>query len=179
MSRVLPAGRRLRWMTAVAVPALLSPLAGCSSSSTAVEACMAKQATSVGSVDLTGTYTGEGDAKAVTLTLRPPVGRSGGSVTVRNWPTGDWYRSELGDTFNGSGTWDVDYSGGSGKPPHVSLSLTSPRLFLNDDTLDKLSIAEGSGRTYLYENDDPDVCPKFRLKMTSSGAPGPGTKSSR
>ncbi|KOV62712.1 hypothetical protein [Streptomyces sp. MMG1121] len=168
MSRVLPAGRRLRWMTAVVVPALLSPLAGCSSSSTAVEACMAKQADSVSSTDLTGTYAGEGDAKGTTITLTSTDGRPGGTVTVHRWPTGDWYKSELGAEFNGSGTWSVRSGTGSDAHARVRLSLTEPRTFLNGDTLDKLSIAKGAGQTYLYEDDDPDVCPKFRLKMTTS-----------
>jgi hypothetical protein len=157
-------GRRARAVTAVAALGLLLPLGACASASTAVEACMAKQATSVSSVDLTGTYTGEDEAKAVTMTLKPAGGRSGGTVTVHNWPTGDWYKSELGDTFNGSGTWQVDYSGGPGDPPQVGLSFTEPRLFLDGYTIDKLSIAMDSTRTYLYKNDDPDACPAFRLK---------------
>ncbi|MEU2717510.1 hypothetical protein [Streptomyces sp. NPDC007205] len=169
MSRVLPAGRLLRWMTAVAVPALLSPLAGCSSASTAVEACMAKQADSATPGELAGTYGGEGDAKGATITLRASGSKPGGTVTVHHWPTGDWYKRELGATFNGSGSWSVQSGTGSEAHARVQLSFTEPRTFLNGDTLDKLSIAMDSERTYLYEDDDPDVCPKFRLRMTGSG----------
>lgn len=165
MSRVLPAGRLLRRMTAVAVLALLSPLTACSSASTAVEACMAKQATSVSSVDLVGAYAGEGGAKDVTVMLRSTDGKPGGTVTVRHWPTGDWYKSELGATFNGSGTWSVQSGSGSEGHARVQLSFTEPRTFLSGDTLDELSIATDGKKTYLYQDDDPDVCPTFRLRM--------------
>lgn len=35
----------------------------------------------------------------------------------------------------------------------------------HDDTLDSLSIAEGDGHLYVYADDDPDVCPAFRLRL--------------
>ncbi|MEU8030322.1 hypothetical protein AB0C13_17025 [Streptomyces sp. NPDC049099] len=62
---------------------------------------------------------------------------------------------------------------GTGPEAHarVQLSFTEPRSFLNGDTLDKLSIATDAKRTYLYEDDDPDVCPKFRLRTTGPGHP--------
>ncbi|MBP2053451.1 hypothetical protein J2Z21_006444 [Streptomyces griseochromogenes] len=151
-----------------ALLALLSPLVGCSSASTAVEACMAKQATSATSGELAGTYAGEGDAKGATITLKASDSKpGGGTVTVHHWPTGNWHKSELGDTFDGSGTWDVEGSTGSDEYAKVSLSFTEPELFLPDDTLDALSIAIDSKRTFLYEDDDPDVCPNFRLRLTS------------
>lgn len=82
------------------------------------------------------------------------------------WPTGDWYRSELGESFDGSGTWSVVQGGTSATEfAHLSLSFTAPERFLDGDTLDALSIAEGDGRTYLYAEDDPDVCPAFRLRL--------------
>ncbi|MEU1010231.1 hypothetical protein [Streptomyces sp. NPDC005890] len=166
MSRVLPAGKRPRLVTAAAVLGLLSPLAACSSASTAVEACMGKQATSATSGELEGTYVGEADAKGVTITLKASDKGTGGTVTVRHWPTGSWYKSELGDTFDGSGTWDVVGGTGSDAYGQVHLSFTEPKRFLQDDTLDSLSIAEDGERVYLYEDDDPDVCPKFRLRPT-------------
>ncbi|MEU1402147.1 hypothetical protein ABZ471_07225 [Streptomyces sp. NPDC005728] len=168
MSRVLMAGRRPRLVTAAGVLGLLSPLAGCSSASTAVEACMAKQAASATSGELAGTYVGEDHAKGATITLKASDTRTGGTVTVHNWPTGDWYKSELGDTFDGSGTWDVVGDTRPGEYVQVHLSITEPELFLRDHTVDSLSIATDSKRTFLYEDDDPDTCPIFRLRMVTS-----------
>ncbi|GAA3158037.1 hypothetical protein GCM10010521_52590 [Streptomyces rameus] len=166
MSRVLRAGGRPRLVTAAAVLGLLTPLAACSSASTAVEACMARQAKSVTSGEVAGTYRGEAHAKGATITLTASDDHTGGTVTVHDWPTGDWYRSELGDTFDGSGTWDV--AGGYGADDHgqVHLSFTAPELFLRGYTVDSLSVATDSERTFLYEDDDPDVCPAFRLRRT-------------
>ncbi|MCZ0207834.1 hypothetical protein [Streptomyces achromogenes] len=164
MTRVRMAGRRARLLTAATALALLSPLASCSSASTAVEACMGKQAVSATTGELEGTYTGEAHAKGVKITLKASDTGTGGTVTVRNWPTGSWYKSELGATFDGSGTWDVLSGTGSDEYGHVQLSFTEPERFLQDDTLDSLSIAKDSQRIYLYEDDDPDVCPTFRLR---------------
>ncbi|MEU3828296.1 hypothetical protein [Streptomyces sp. SID161] len=166
MSRVLMTGGRPRLVTAAAVLGLLTPLAACSSASTAVEACMARQAESATSGEVAGTYRGEAQAKGATITLRASDSGTGGTVTVHDWPTGDWYRSELGDTFDGSGTWDVAGGYGAGDPGQVRLSFTAPELFLRGYTVDSLSIAADSERTYLYEDDDPDVCPAFRLRRT-------------
>ncbi|MDN3260130.1 hypothetical protein QWJ26_09980 [Streptomyces sp. CSDS2] len=166
MTRVSPTGGGARLVTAAAVLALLSPLSGCSSASTAVEACMGKQAVSATTGELEGTYTGEAHAKGVEITLKASDTGTGGTVTVRNWPTGSWYRSELGPTFDGSGTWDVLSGAGSDDYGQVKLSFTEPERFLQDDTLDSLSIAKDSERLYLYEDDDPDVCPTFRLRRT-------------
>jgi hypothetical protein len=156
--------RRARLLTAAAVLALLSPLTSCSSASTAVEACMGKQAASATTGEVEGTYVGEADAKGVKITLKASGTDTGGTVTVRDWPTGDWYRSELGETFDGSGTWDVEGGYEAGDQARVHLSFTEPELFLRDYTVDMLSVATDSERTYLYEDDDPDVCPKFRLR---------------
>lgn len=166
MTRVRMTGRRARLLTAATALALLSPLASCSSASTAVEACMGKQAVSATTGELEGTYTGEAHAKGVKITLKASDTGTGGTVTVRNWPTGSWYKSELGATFDGSGTWDVLSGTGSDEYGHVQLSFTEPERFLQDDTLDSLSIAKDSQRIYLYEDDDPDVCPTFRLRRT-------------
>ncbi|MEU5536712.1 hypothetical protein [Streptomyces sp. NPDC020362] len=168
MSRVLVTGGRPRLVTTVAVLALLSPLAACSSASSAVEACMGKQAASATSGELAGTYRGEGDAEGATITLKASDSKPGGTVTVHHWPTGSWHKSELGDTFDGSGTWDVAGGTGSGDHAQVRLSFTKPELFLHGDTLDSLSIAMDGKRTFLYQDDDPDVCPKFRLRLVTS-----------
>ncbi|MER7721273.1 hypothetical protein ABTX99_30850 [Streptomyces flaveolus] len=158
---------RVRVPAAAAVLALLTCLPGCSSAPTAVEGCMGKQAVGATAGQLAGTYRGEGDAEGVTLTLKAPESEAGsGTVTVHDWPTGDWYRSELGETFDGAGTWSVVQGGTSATEfANLSLSFTTPERFLNGDTLDSLSIAEGDGRTYLYADDDPDVCPAFRLRL--------------
>ncbi|MFJ9197026.1 hypothetical protein [Streptomyces flaveolus] len=160
---------RVRLPAAAAALALLTCLPGCSSAPTAVDACMGKQAVGATSGQLAGTYRGEGDAKDVTLTLKASTTKPGsGTVTVHHWPTGDWYRSELGENFDGSGTWSVVQGGTPATEfAHVSLSFTAPQRFLDGDTLDSLSIADGDGRTYLYAGDDPDVCPAFRLRLQS------------
>ncbi|MHC3391095.1 hypothetical protein ACLQ2E_16815 [Streptomyces lavendulocolor] len=158
---------RARPLAAAAVLALLTCLPGCSSASTAVEGCMGKQAVGATSGELAGTYRGEGDAEGVTLALKASESEPGsGTVTVRDWPTGDWYRSELGESFDGSGTWSMVQGGTSATEfAHLSLSFTTPKRFLDGDTLDSLSIAEGDGRIHLYAEDDPDVCPAFRLRL--------------
>ncbi|QGV77312.1 hypothetical protein [Streptomyces ficellus] len=158
---------RARLTVTAVVLALLSCLPACSSASTAVEGCMGKQAVGATSGELAGTYRGEGDAEGVTLTLEASESEPGsGTVTVHDWPAGDWYRSELGAAFDGSGTWSVVQGGTSATEyAHLSLSFSAPERFLDGDTLDSLSIAEGDGRTYLYAEDDPDVCPAFRLRL--------------
>jgi hypothetical protein len=153
-------------VAATAVLALLSSLAGCSSAATAVEACMAKQAVSGTPGELAGTYVGQAHAKGATITLKASDSKPGGTVTVHDWPAGDWHEDTLGKTFDGSGTWTVAGGDRAGDYAQVRLSLTEPELFLRGDTLDSLSIATGSGRTFLYEDDDPDVCPAFRLRRT-------------
>ncbi|MEV5546562.1 hypothetical protein AB0L35_10620 [Streptomyces sp. NPDC052309] len=103
----------------------------------------------------------------MTLTLKGSKNKpDSGTVTVHDWPTGDWYRSELGETFDGSGTWSVVQGSTSATEfAHLSLSFTAPERFLNGDTLDSLSIAQGDGRTCLYADGDPEVCPVFRLRL--------------
>ncbi|GAB7103950.1 hypothetical protein JCM4814A_22640 [Streptomyces phaeofaciens JCM 4814] len=150
-------------MAALAVPLLLLPLGGCSSGTP--ETCMPRDTSGISSADLPGTYVGAQDAEGATITLGPSDGSGKGKVTVRDWPTGDWYRSELGDTFDGSGTWGFDPGAGTGGTPRVGLRLTEPKLFLDGDTLDSLSVAADAERTFLYEDDDPDICAKFRLQL--------------
>lgn len=158
---------RVRTPEATAVLALLTFLPGCSSATTPVEGCMGKQAVGATSGQLAGTYQGEGDAKGVTLTRKASENKPGsGTVTVHDWRTGDWYRSELGESFDGSGTWSVVQGGTSATEfARLSLSFTAPERFLEGDTLDSLSIAQSDGRTFLYADDDPDVCPAFRLRL--------------
>jgi len=99
---------------------------------------------------------------------------------VRDRPTGDWYRSELGDAFDGSGTRVGPPGAGTGGTPRVGLRLTEPKLFLDGDTLDTLSVASDAERTFLYEDDDPDICAKFRLQLeTRAGRPGRLTPAGR
>ncbi|MGW1596420.1 hypothetical protein [Streptomyces sp. NPDC002343] len=98
------------------------------------------------------------------ITLKASAAGTGGTVTVRDRPTGDWYKSELGETFDGSGTWDVEGGSEAGDHARVHLSFTEPELFLRGYTVDMLSVATDSEHTYLYEDDDPDVCPAFRLR---------------
>ncbi|SMF14393.1 hypothetical protein [Streptomyces sp. Amel2xC10] len=90
---------------------------------------MPRDTAGIGSGDLVGTYAGVEDAEGATVVLGPLDGRGKGKVTVRGWPAGDWYRSEVGDTF------------------------------------DSLSVAADADRAFLYEDDDPDVCARFRLQL--------------
>ncbi|MFC9543595.1 hypothetical protein ACFTXK_02940 [Streptomyces sp. NPDC056956] len=158
---------RRRVPAAAAVLALLTCLPGCSSAADGVEGCLGRQAVGATSGQLAGTYGGEGDAEGAVLTLKASGSRpAGGTVTVRGWPTGDWYDGELGGTFDGSGTWAVVQGGTTATEfARLSLSFTAPRRFLDGDTLDSLSIAEGDGHLYVYADDDPDVCPAFRLRL--------------
>ncbi|MCQ6556843.1 hypothetical protein NPS70_27185 [Streptomyces sp. C10-9-1] len=129
---------------------------------------MGEQSVGATSGELAGTYRGESDAEGVTLTLNASESEPGsGSVTVEGWPVGDWYRSELGDTFDGSGTWSVGQGGTSATAfARLSLSFTAPKRFLDGDTLNSLSIAESDGHaSLLYAQDAPDVCPAFRLRL--------------
>ncbi|MFP3992348.1 hypothetical protein U9R90_33750 [Streptomyces sp. E11-3] len=122
---------------------------------------------SVSSAEIVGTYKGLRDAKGISLTLEADAerpGASGGRVTVENWPTGDWYRPELGETFDGSGTWELQPAREGSERSTVSLTFTKPREFGTNDTLDTLTAAADSDRIVLFENDDPDICPRFRLE---------------
>ncbi|MEU9096184.1 hypothetical protein [Streptomyces sp. NPDC048361] len=115
----------------------------------------------MGTGDLAGTYRGVYEARGAVLTLSSVPGWSGGTLTVEGWPTGSTYRAELGKTFKGSGTWELD--AGSQGGPLVRLSFTQPHDWISGDTVDRLAIAADSSRTVLYENSDPDTCPDFRL----------------
>ncbi|MFE3608138.1 hypothetical protein [Streptomyces goshikiensis] len=147
-----------------ALAALAGSLTACGSD--ALERCVPEESTTAGAAQLVGTYEGFLKAKDIHLTLTATPGQNtGGTLTVENWPTGSFHRSGLGETFSGSGTWELE----SGRPP-TSRSLLrfhfeQPELFLPGDTLDKLSIGIDAKRTFVYDNPDPDVCPDFRLKL--------------
>ncbi|MFE7431214.1 hypothetical protein [Streptomyces sp. NPDC057545] len=117
------------------------------------------------SADLAGTFEGVRDAKGVRLTLTTAPGQAGGTLAVRNWPTGDYYRAELGETFDGSGTWEIDRPTTSDASPLLRLHFDKPRDMLRGDTVDLLAIAVDSDRAVIYKNDDPDTCPSFRLDL--------------
>lgn len=158
--------RTLRALAAAATLCLLAfELTGCGS---ATGRCIPPEASAADGSDLAGTYRGKHAAKDVRLTLAPTAGRNGGTLTVENWPTGDYYRSELGDTFKGAGTWDVDTRSNAGHPL-VHLSFTAPHDWMSGDTIDRLSVAMDTTRTVLYENADPDICPDCRLDLAKAG----------
>lgn len=149
---------------AVVAAVLLLPLGACSSDS--ARKCLPDSG-SVSSADIVGAYKGLRDAKGVSFSLEADeerTGASGGRVTVKNWPTGDWHRPELGETFDGAGTWEFQPARKPGERDMVSIVLTEPRTFGVNDTLDTLTVTSDSDRIVLYENDDPDICPRFRLE---------------
>ncbi|NEB37477.1 hypothetical protein [Streptomyces sp. SID14515] len=163
----LPARPRRALVAALLLPLLL-PLGACSADS--ARTCL-PDGGAVSSADLVGAYTGLRDAEGVSVGLEADAerpGASGGRVTVENWPTGDWYRSELGETFDGAGTWEFRPGGEAGEKATVSFVFTEPRKFGANDTLDTLTVAADSDRIVLHENDDPDICPRFRLESSAS-----------
>ncbi|MGW8985344.1 hypothetical protein ACWGQ9_22130 [Streptomyces parvus] len=160
--------RRSRAVMAAVVLPLLLPLGACSFDS--ARKCLPDSG-SVSSAEIVGVYKGLRDAENVSVSLetddeRP--GASGGRVSVKNWPTGDWYRPELGETFDGTGTWEFRSAGKAGERAAVSFAFTEPRRFGVNDTLDTLMVAADADRIVLYENDDPDICPRFRLESGTS-----------
>ncbi|MEV7729347.1 hypothetical protein AB0P15_32195 [Streptomyces sp. NPDC087917] len=160
--------RPLRTLTTAAALSLLTfQLTGCGASST-FERCIPPEATAAGGSELAGTYRGKHDADGVSLTLSLTPGHNGGDLTVENWPTGDYYRAELGATFKGSGTWEIDTPSNPKDHPLVHLYFTQPHDWLSGDTVDRLSVAMDSTGTVLYENSDPDTCPDFRLDLTKT-----------
>ncbi|MBT2454168.1 hypothetical protein [Streptomyces sp. ISL-86] len=147
-----------------ALAALVGSLTACGSD--AFERCVPEESTTASAAQLVGTYEGSLTAKGVRLTLTATPGQNaGGTLTAENWPTGNFYRSKLGEAFTGSGTWEVE----SGRPPNsrslLRLHFEQPELFLPGDTLDKLSIGVDAKRIFVYDNPDPDVCPDFRLQL--------------
>ncbi|MEU5435500.1 hypothetical protein AB0G73_19270 [Streptomyces sp. NPDC020719] len=142
-------------MAALAV--LAAPLTACGSD--ALQRCVPVAAKSATPGELIGSYKGSYKAEAVRLTLS-----SGGAMKAEKWPTGDYHRSELGDTFNGSGTWEIAPATSSTDRALLRLHFTKPTLFLKGDTLDKLTIGTDATRTTVYDDADPDVCPDFRLQ---------------
>ncbi|WP_329118729.1 hypothetical protein [Streptomyces sp. NBC_01353] len=51
---------------------------------------------------------------------------------------------------------------------HPGLHFEKPEGILRGDTVDLLTIVADSERTVIYENDDPDTCPDFRLDLKKS-----------
>lgn len=150
--------------TTAALTVLAGSVTACGSN--AFERCVPEESTTASAAQLVGTYEGSLKAKGVRLALAATPGQnSGGSLTVENWPTGTPYRSEPGEAFTGSGTWEVE----SGRPPRsrslLRLHFEQPEPLLPGDTLDKLSVGIDAERIFVYDNTDPDVCPDFRLKL--------------
>ncbi|MFI9777268.1 hypothetical protein ACIHCV_21530 [Streptomyces sp. NPDC051956] len=147
----------------VALAALAGGLfAGCSSDT--FERCVPGKSTEVNSADLEGSYRGSGEADRTTITLKTTPGQFGGTMTVRKWPSSDFPRYGKDQTFDGSGTWQVDKTSDSGKYPMVRLSFDEPDALATVNTVDLLSIGVDSKRTALYDEADPDTCPAFRLE---------------
>ncbi len=117
--------------------------------------------------DLTVLNEGLRDAENVSVRLKADgtrPGASGGRATVENWPTGDGYRPELGEISDGTGTWEFEPAGRAGEMATVSLAFTEPGKFGVNDTLDTLTVEAVPDRIVLYENDEPDICPRCRLE---------------
>ncbi|PKV86229.1 hypothetical protein [Streptomyces sp. TLI_146] len=150
--------RSRRALGAVAALALLTaPLTACGSD--ALERCVPVAAESATPGELIGRYEGAHEADGVRLTLSP-----GGAMRAEKWPTGDYHRAKLGKTFDGSGTWEIESATASTGRALLRLHFTKPTLFLQGDTLDKLTIGIDATRTDLYQDTDPDICPDFRLR---------------
>ncbi|GAA0601851.1 hypothetical protein [Streptomyces crystallinus] len=154
-----PVRRALGAVAALAV--LPATLTACGSD--ALERCVPAAAESATPGELVGRYEGAHEADGVRLTLSP-----GGAMTAQKWPTGDYHRAELGKAFNGSGTWEIEPATSATHRALLRLHFTKPALFLQGDTLDKLTIGTDATRTDLYEDFDPDVCPDFRLRLQKS-----------
>ncbi|MFD7334680.1 hypothetical protein ACFV98_01580 [Streptomyces violascens] len=155
--------RSLRGLAiAVVLPLSAFGITGCGASGV-LDRCVPAGGAAVGANELVGTYRGVHDAAGARLTLSLGPGQHGGTLTVDDWPTGTYYRAELGKTFKGSGTWVVDTR--SQGHPLVRLSFTQPHDWLPGDTVDRLTVAADSTRTVLYEDSDPDTCPDFRLDL--------------
>ncbi|MGW6948480.1 hypothetical protein [Streptomyces xanthophaeus] len=150
--------------TAAALAVLAGSLTACSAD--AFERCVPEESTTAGAVQLPGTYEGALKAKGVRLTLTTASGGEGaGTLTAENWPTGSAHEATLGKTFSGSGTWEVETDNAPNRRRVVRLHFDKPELFLPGDTVDKLSIGIDAERTFVYTNPDPEICPKFRLKL--------------
>ncbi|MEV3992068.1 hypothetical protein AB0J57_24460 [Streptomyces sp. NPDC049837] len=149
--------------TTAALAVLTAMLSACGSDT--FERCVPKESAAASSADLSGTYEGRRDAEGVRLTLATAPNQSGGTLSAENWPTGDYYWEELGDTFDGSGTWEIDPPSGPDESPMLRLHFDKPKDMLRGDTVDLLTIAADSERTVIYKNADPDTCPSFRLDL--------------
>ncbi|MFK0255933.1 hypothetical protein [Streptomyces sp. NPDC090445] len=149
----------------LALAAVGGALTACGSD--AFERCVPEAADTAGAAQLAGTFDGELKAKGASLVLTLTPGTAqGGSFTAENWPTGDSsFHAHLGKTFSGSGTWQVQAPVSAKGRTMLVLEFTEPEGFLHGDTLDKLSIGIDAKRTFVYDDRDPDVCPKFRLRL--------------
>ncbi|MEU5807576.1 hypothetical protein [Streptomyces sp. NPDC047718] len=129
------------------------------------ERCVPAEGATASTFDLEGSYTGSLDAEGVRLTLVTSPGEIGGKLTVQHWPTGKSFRSELGASFDTTGTWQLEMASASVKHPMVRLYFDPPKPGLPiPDSLDRLSVGIDEKRTFLYDNADPDTCPDFRLQ---------------
>ncbi|MFD8979740.1 hypothetical protein [Streptomyces sp. NPDC059564] len=154
---------RIRRATA-ALAVLIGSLTACGSDSS--ERCVPEASTTASAAQLVGSYAGSLKAEGTRLTLTAtPGANQGGALTAENWPTGSFYRSKLGETFNGSGTWEVEPARSPDGRSLLRLHFDAPELLLPGDTLDKLSIGIDAERTFVYDDRDPDVCPDFRLRL--------------
>ncbi|MFG2751901.1 hypothetical protein [Streptomyces xanthophaeus] len=150
--------------TAAALATLVGSLTACGSD--VMERCVPEASSTVSAAQLAGTYEGSKEADGVRLTLTTtPGGNRGGTLTAENWPTGSFHKSEPGKAFTGSGTWDVEDARSPKGRSYVRLQFEDPTEVTSGDTLDKLSVGIDAKRTLLYDDFDPDVCPKFRLKL--------------
>lgn len=86
-------------------------------------------------------------------------------MTAEKWRNGSYFDTKSGDTFDASGTWEIQRATGSNDRALVRLHFDKPFGSLKDDTLDELSIGVDATRTFLYDDFDPDVCPDFRLQL--------------
>lgn len=153
----MPPQSRRALGSVAALVVLAATLTACGSDT--FERCVPVAAKSATPGELIGRYEGAHEADGVRLTLS-----SGGAMRAEKWPTGDYHRAELGTTFNGTGTWEIEPATASNDRALLRLHFTKPTLFLKGDTLDKLTIGIDGTRTDLYEDFDPDVCPDFRLQ---------------
>ncbi|WP_327280773.1 MULTISPECIES: hypothetical protein [unclassified Streptomyces] len=144
--------------TATALAVLAATLTACGSD--AFQRCVPVAEKGATPLEVTGSYEGSIKAEGVRLTLS-----SGGAMTAEKWRNGSYFDTKSGDTFDASGTWEIQRATGSNDRALVRLHFDKPFGSLKDDTLDELSIGVDATRTFLYDDFDPDVCPDFRLQL--------------
>ncbi|MER7467088.1 hypothetical protein [Streptomyces sp. NPDC097981] len=148
--------RALGAATTLAV--LAATLTACGSD--AFQRCVPVAGKGATPLEVIGSYEGSGKAGGVRLTLS-----SGGAMTAEKWLNGSYFGADSGDTFNASGTWEIQQATASNDRALLRLHFDKPVGFLKGDTLDRLSIGVDATRTFLYDDFDPDVCPDFRLRL--------------